>query len=65
MPIGFTIDTTGSVDWRALVKIADPELRTQVLAAVSAAVSVSVGIRYEHRTQLSTFLLFFPFSIFC
>ncbi|KAG8929878.1 hypothetical protein FRC01_003657 [Tulasnella sp. 417] len=58
MPIGFTIDTTGSVDWRALVKIADPELRTQVLAAVSAAVSL-IWVLCTPLLSISCLLSFF------
>ncbi|KAG8997771.1 hypothetical protein FRB90_012434 [Tulasnella sp. 427] len=58
MPAGFTIDTTGSVDWRALVKIADPQLRTQVLAAVSAAVSL-IWVLCTPLLSISCLLSFF------
>ncbi|KAG8953308.1 hypothetical protein FRC04_002718 [Tulasnella sp. 424] len=58
LPAGFTIDTTGSVDWRALVKIADPELRTQVLAAVSAAVSL-IWVLCTPLLSISCLLSFF------
>lgn len=42
MPTGFVIDLN-NIDWRTLVQISDPELRTQVLAGVSSAISVRAG----------------------
>ena len=58
MPAGFIIDSN-TVDWRTLVQIADPVLRTQVLAGVSSAISVGVGFAQcaSSLTKCPTFLV--------